>query len=333
MSKTTTVSARPSKEALIAVQDTAKKYELRALNAFGHLERAIMLAEGIELLRTAITPLLPNLIGLMNTPLGFDTDRNPTKPKKDGSRPEPYPMETIRDCIVEALLRGLNVAGNEFNIIAHRCYSTKNGYARLVKEMEGITDLDWGQSPPFQQAGSTCVKCRAQWKLNGIDMELKDSSGRPGAIYAIKQDGGTGIDALLAKAERRMWKAIYGICTGMVFTEPNIDEAPPDPVPAIADATKTTAEKVIEHAKTMLPAALTNAADVKIYPKSEPPVGPVTADQLGRLNMGRHVISDDEFWYILEKDYSVMQLEQLTAEQAEKLLSRLKEIKVAQGGA
>lgn len=199
-----------------AIEVLQSKYSLATLQAVGDLERAIMIAEGIGLLRKAVQPLMPLVIGLMNNPLGFDTDK-----KKSG---EMYPAEVVVDCVVEALLRGLRISGNEFNIIAGKCYTTKYGYDRLVKELPGITDLDTAMSPPFVQGGHTCVKCRASWQLGGKKMALKGPNGEAFMIFAIRVNTGQGIDATLGKAERRMYKAIYGLCTGTQFTEPNMDE-------------------------------------------------------------------------------------------------------------
>lgn len=233
----TVVRYRPQIDTLA---ETSKKYNPVTLRGMEALDRAFTTAQGIQELRAAVTPLMPLIAALHNSPLGFDSDRNPTKgPLKDG----PYPAEVVVDCVVEALMRGLQLSGNEFNLLMSRCYTTLNGYKRLVEELPGITDLDHAQSPPFTQGGHTCVKVNATWQYNGVKMRLKDASGNPWAIYAIRANAGMGADGIIGKAKRRMYKAIYEKCTGTRFTEPE-EEVPSLPAPepeATQPATKTEA--------------------------------------------------------------------------------------------
>ena len=85
----------------------------------------------------------------MNTETGFLTDRGHARAKDK----TPYDDDTLCNAAVEALLHGVNWDGNEFNIIAGRCYLTQNGYRRKVKETPGLADLrlSWG-APRFARA-------------------------------------------------------------------------------------------------------------------------------------------------------------------------------------
>jgi hypothetical protein len=68
------------------------------------LEAAIKRADAIEKLRDALTDaVVRRFQPLMNTALGFRTDR-PTK-----KNPEPYSIDEVRVCMIEALLIGLRL--------------------------------------------------------------------------------------------------------------------------------------------------------------------------------------------------------------------------------
>jgi len=61
---------------------------------------------------------------MQNTKLGFLTDR------KDNG----YPKNVLVDCALQALSMGLNIHGNEFNVIAGHCYPAQAGFDRLLRE-------------------------------------------------------------------------------------------------------------------------------------------------------------------------------------------------------
>jgi hypothetical protein len=120
--------------------------------------------------------------------------------------------------------------GNEFNIIAQRCYITKEGYQRKTREIPGLTDLNTAFGVPVQHNGHTVVRCAARWKLRGSAMELTDSEGKPGRMIPIRVNQGLSVDAMLGKAERKTLKAVWENVYGSEHT-PNDGEAD-EPLPA-----------------------------------------------------------------------------------------------------
>lgn len=182
------------------------------------LKKAVTLARGIYDLRLALSEEIVETVfmHLQGTPLGFITDKD-----KDGG----YPVAVVRECLIEAMLKGLQPINNEFNIISGRCYGARNGLERLVKDWPGLTDLRWTPGVP-QMAGEkgALVSMRATWKLGGRDMELyrgqtkrKNEKGEEeveDTRIAVKVNSGMGPDAIIGKAERKMFKAIYSILTG-----------------------------------------------------------------------------------------------------------------------
>ena len=77
---------------------------------------------GDEVMESYIMPLA-------DSPLGFRTDRDP-KTQKD--KP-PYSIAQVRACYIEATLKGLQSVGNQWNIIAGRCYVTKEGMSHSLQ--------------------------------------------------------------------------------------------------------------------------------------------------------------------------------------------------------
>ena len=95
----------------------------------------------VKMMRDALTDQVVKQVfePLMNTKIGFRTDKDPNRPrkKKDGTfeTPKPYSTEVVRDCIIDAVINGLMPTGNQFNIISGTMYPTKEGYAALLKKI------------------------------------------------------------------------------------------------------------------------------------------------------------------------------------------------------
>lgn len=172
----------------------------------GRLQKAFITAKAIDSLRRAITPdMMKHFLPLQGSALGFRTDKD-----KDGG----YPEATVKECLIAALLDGAYPTGNEFNIIAGRTYITKEGYARKVREITGLTDLDLSIGVPGIRDGRTVVRCGATWKVGGAKRELLDHEGKPGKVFPIRVNQGMGDDAVIGKATRKTYKAIYDLING-----------------------------------------------------------------------------------------------------------------------
>ena len=177
------------------------------------LTQMVALATGIQQLRKVLNKDLveSTFMPLQGSALGFITDRD-----RDGG----YDGQTVRDCMIEGLIHGLRPVGNEINIISGRCYATKNGYARLVSEFEGLTDLELMPGVPHAAGDGALVPFTARWRLNGKpDQIVLEYVKRPdGSIsdtrIAVKVNKGMGADAILGKAERKMLKRIHTRLTG-----------------------------------------------------------------------------------------------------------------------
>jgi hypothetical protein len=209
-------------EPIALVEKLAKDYSLGALKNKGHLERAIVLARGVREMRVAVEPLMPDVMLLMNDPLGFLTDRDPRKSKD--KQVTLYHRDVVRDCLIHSLLKGLYPVGNEWNIISFRQYTTKEGYERLVRELPGITDLDVCEGIPKCSSGGAIVPIRASWRFEGKPMLLRNEKGAPLVEIAVRLNAGMGVDAAIGKALRKLYARIYRKITGTDHAEGDVGD-------------------------------------------------------------------------------------------------------------
>jgi hypothetical protein len=177
---------------------------------------ALRVAGAINALRTALTPnLMGGVMALQDSSLGFRTD------KKDKGG---YPIEAVRDCLIEAVLRGARPYGNEFNVIAGRCYLTKEFYTRVVPDLPGVSELDVRLSVPRTYDKGAIVECTASWKFKGQTQSLTPSAGKAVRELAVKVNEGMGADAILGKATRKAYKAIHDQITGWKSSDGEVDD-------------------------------------------------------------------------------------------------------------
>ena len=167
----------------------------------GRLAKTLCTANNIQIMRNLLTPKRMEIfMGLMNSPLGFRTD----KKGKDS-----YAMEEVREVLIAALLNGVFPYGNEFNIIASNLYVTKEGFERKVRETDGLTDLEVIAGVPRLYEGRTIVRMAARWRLHGVIQELSSIDGKPGREFPIKVNQGMGDDGIIGKATRKLLKAVW----------------------------------------------------------------------------------------------------------------------------
>jgi hypothetical protein len=163
--------------------------------------QSVVLATAISELREALTPaIMSDFLKLANTPLGFRTDRGPGS----ASNKEHYPDAIVKDCLIQAMVRGVRPNGNEFNIIAGQCYVTKDGFRRLLRDFPGFSDFKIDLGVPKASGDGAIVHCSATWRIGGI----------PDSIECDIPVKGTGCDLLLGKAESKLYRRIYSRLTG-----------------------------------------------------------------------------------------------------------------------
>jgi hypothetical protein len=175
----------------------------------GSMEAELRVAKAIVELREALTSgVMKDVIALMNSDLGFDTDQNP---KRDRDA-QPYSIEVVKDFVIQAKLRGYHLVGNECNIIQGKFYATKYGVTRKARTWPGVTNLDDNYEVPIMREGGAIVKCWATWKLNG-------TTDRIDRMLPVRVNKMMGSDAILGKAQRKLFSAIIGKLSGRAMPD------------------------------------------------------------------------------------------------------------------
>lgn len=194
-----------------------EKFELAckdasALQIISNFGAAFIAVNVIALLREALTDEVMDKVfmPLMNTKVGFLTDRN-GRPNKKGYTAPLYTRDVVRDCIIDGVTIGLLPTGNQFNIIAERMYPTKEGYTSLLRKL-GVkyfidTSYDKGQAQGFAE-----IPCKINYEYNG------EKNGFT-IIATVKKDDYSSHDQLRGKAERKAKKALYEYITGCDYGE------------------------------------------------------------------------------------------------------------------
>lgn len=213
-----------------------EKFELAckdasALQIVSNFGAAFTTVNVIALLREAMTDEVMDKVfmPLMNTKIGFLTDRN-GRARSGGRAPLPlYTRDIVRDCIIDAVTIGLLPTGNQFNIIAERMYPTKEGYTSLLRKL-GVkyfidTSYDKGQTQNFAE-----IPCKINYEYNG------EKNGFS-IIATVKKDDYSSHDQLRGKAERKAKKALYEYITGCDFGDADEQSSVPI-VDAVAEEIK-----------------------------------------------------------------------------------------------
>ncbi len=181
-------------------------------------ERSMAYGYYLNEIRNQITGKALDLVkNLMNTGLGFKTDRNPKDPNCKNK--EIYSDDIIRDCVTQAIMHGLYIHGNEFNILGGNFYATKEGLERIVNQNpnleRSVKDIGKGfkQNP---ENGIWGLSFEYDFKLKE-KQEVKDSI----VVYVRGKQGNYDIpfDAIMGKARRKLLKTIYNKMTNGFWLE------------------------------------------------------------------------------------------------------------------
>lgn len=209
MATTTLIKAKELNE-LERIDETLRTSRLSvaaATEAGNSITVAVVQARAVRQLRELLSPqLMSDIMQLRGTVLGFRTDKD----HLDNGRG--YDIDTVRECLVIAMMIGVGVTGNEWNIIGGNCYITLNGVSRIVHGWPGLTDLKLNAGVPTVAKGQTgaLVPYSATWKLNGQPDSIECcETPEPDTRIPVRVNKGMGADAILGKARRKMLARIW----------------------------------------------------------------------------------------------------------------------------
>lgn len=220
-------------KALEDIELVAKENSLEVLVELPDIQRTFKLAMAFKRLRELFTQeVCEQIMELMNSPLGFLTDRDPSrqtrKSKEGGGEVKVYEWWQIKDVLIETVLRGARFTGNEMNIIASRCYLTKEYYLRKIGEVPGVTNIIHcpGRVEVLSN-GMGVGRYGLSWNMHGVLRQIQDPEGKPAPVFQVPSHG-MGADACAGKIVRRACKLAYQIMTGSTLLagdDGSIDDA------------------------------------------------------------------------------------------------------------
>ncbi len=186
---------------IVKQEDTTLKIDQAVLsvieaNKIQGFEKAFVVASAANTLREALTAdYMKPIMALQGHKLGFKTDKDTAQ---GGGKGPGYPVEVVRDCLIEAVLTGVQPTGNHFNIIANNCYITKEGFGYLLKKIPGLShELIFDLPRINADKTSAAVKVKIRWVLNGGQREEREME------FPIKMNQYMGTDAVIGKATRK----------------------------------------------------------------------------------------------------------------------------------
>jgi len=183
------------------------------------------------------------IMALQSTTLGFKTDKDLKKnPNGYGYvKGEGYPVEIVRRCLIEAVLKGYQPTNNEFNIIGGNMYPAKAGLERKANEWEGLKKSIVLNIKSMQvDKGSALVDAHIKWEIDGT----KNDEIIP---IPLKVDQYTSVDAVLGKAKRKALAWLLSNISGETVVDGEVedlgnavvvDEKPTKPTISDADLDK-----------------------------------------------------------------------------------------------
>lgn len=187
------------------------------LNGF---RKAYLMAEGIKKLKELLTPsYMAPIMELQSSKLGFRTDKDLVKdPNGVYIKGPGYPMEVVKDCLIEAVLNGLQPTGNQFNIIAGNCYPTKEGTGYILNNYAGLKySIVIGLPRISADKTSAAVEATIKWILNG-------ESNEQIVPIPIKMDAYTSVDSVIGKGTRKARAWLISRITGSEVTDGEVED-------------------------------------------------------------------------------------------------------------
>lgn len=173
-------------------------------------ERAYLIAQATEQLKTMLTPeYMKPIMALQGNRLGFKTDQD----NKQG-----YPETTVKNCLIEAVLTGVQPFGNQFNIIASNCYITKEGFGYLLKNFPGLSyDITFELPRINHEKTGAAIDANVSYTVNGIKKEKV-------LHIPVKMNAYMGTDAVIGKATRKARAWLYNTITGSEISDGDITD-------------------------------------------------------------------------------------------------------------
>jgi len=189
-------------------------------------QKAFVMSSAIDIIKNQLSDeYMKPIMALQGSSLGFKTDQDTVKEKVGGKwvtkKGEGYPLEIVRECLIEAIFLGLEVTGNQFNIIGGNTYPTREGFGALLDKMSTLKkNFEYKniQQPAGQKVAYVTVNIT--WQLDG------DTAKKQTIEFPIKSNEYTSYDALIGKAERKAKRWLFNTIKGTDISDGDVNDIP-----------------------------------------------------------------------------------------------------------
>jgi len=180
-------------------------------NKLQGFERAFTLATATQQLKDLLTvEYMKPILELQGNKLGFRTDKD-----NEGG----YKLEVVKNCLIEAVLTGVQMVGNQFNIIASNCYITKEGFGYLLNNYQGLTFEIIPKLPRVSSDNkSAAIAMQINWQLNSNAKQTREIE------FPIRINERMGLDAITGKATRKARAWLYNSISGLEISDGDIQD-------------------------------------------------------------------------------------------------------------
>lgn len=207
-----------------------------AADGFSGFQKAYLIATAAGELKKLLTPdYMKPIMDLQGNKLGFKTDKDTAQ---GGGKGTGYPEEVVKNCLIEAVLTGVQPFGNQFNIIAGNMYITKEGFGYLLRNFVGLSYEIVPALPRINSdKSSAAITMKVKWTVNGVEKE-RDLE------IPVKMNSFMGTDAVIGKATRKARCWLYNTITGSEIPEGDAMDTTAEVVDSKIKESETTLEEL-----------------------------------------------------------------------------------------
>ena len=209
---------------------TVVKAASESLIGGDEFSRPVRMARAMRAIEEAMTDeVMQDLMYLMNSPLGYKTDRT-GKADRNGVQQPFYTVDVVRKVMIQGFLVGARATGNEINIYAGQLYLTKEYFTRMIRDFPGAKNFRHYIGPAAKHGARTAImEATANWvDSNGNEQAVefvdKRQDAEPGRDMRIVVNAyeTSGPDQLRGLGESKLFRRAYVMMTG-------IEHLPGDP--------------------------------------------------------------------------------------------------------
>jgi hypothetical protein len=198
---------KKQQDVAIALDDAV--YQVIGADAILGFRKAFQVANATKQLKELLNDeYLEPIMLLQGNRLGFKTD-------KDTSGG--YDKRIVKNCLIEAVLTGVQPYMNQFNIIAGNMYVTKEGFGYLLSNIKGLKYEIIPMIPKVEGTQATIVM-RITWSVGASETEVREIE------FVIKVNSYMGADAIIGKATRKSRAWLYNQVTGVEVGDGDVAE-------------------------------------------------------------------------------------------------------------